>query len=314
MWPSDPRTGKGFLIECILQPLLLHTEVAASYSKGNGPIFYNIGKELPCLADDCKTSSDATQTKLKSILSEERQHVERKQAQGKMVRRYTRFILASNEARPLYLDADERRWLVFDRLVHHIDGAETQQFISRLYDWIKTEGALDKVYNWFMKYDFAGFNQKRAPESKALHEMVAPSVNTHQEFTASFITDNIVFTLKEEFGAKADFYHPGLELYIEIKDCHLNGKTSKANAEKADSRIDPDRLRKAPKYHQIQNQWNHAAPKQAIVQSTIGSPQFAVVFTGKPDIKTLGGIEKQGIQALSLSRFAGILRLQAEFG
>lgn len=117
-----------------------------------------------------------------------------------------------------------------------------------------------------------------------------------------------------EFGAKADFYHPGLDLYIEVKDSHLNGKTSKSNAEKAYSRVDPDRLRKAPRYYQIQNQWNHAAPKQAIVQSTIGSPQFAVVFTGNPDSETLKRIEKQGVQAFSLYRFAGMLQLQLELG
>jgi len=115
-----------------------------------------------------------------------------------------------------------------------------------------------------------------------------------------------------DFGAKADFYHPGLDLYIEIKDSHLNGKTSKSNAEKAYSRVDPDRLRKAPRYHQIQNQWNHAAPKQAIVQSAIGSSQFAVVFTGKPDSETLRRIEKQGIKAFGLRRFTGLLQLQLE--
>lgn len=114
-----------------------------------------------------------------------------------MIRSYTRFILASNEARPLYLDPDERRWLVFDRPVHRVDGAETQQFISRLDAWLKTEDALDKVYNWFMKYDLEGFNHKRAPESKALQAMVALSVNPHEEFTAEFIQENIVFTLKE---------------------------------------------------------------------------------------------------------------------
>lgn len=197
MWPSDPGTGKGFLIECVLQPLLLHTEVAASYSKVMDRFSTMLETSYLVLLDDCKTSSDATQTKLKSILSEERQHVERKQAQGKMVPSYTRFILASNEARPLYLDADERRWLVFDRLVHRIDGNETQQFIACLDAWIKSEGALDKIYNWFMNYDLTGFNHKRAPESKALKEMVALSVNPHEEFTAVFIQDNIVFTLKE---------------------------------------------------------------------------------------------------------------------
>ncbi len=114
------------------------------------------------------------------------------------------------------------------------------------------------------------------------------------------------------FNAMADFYHAGLDLWVEIKCDHLNGKTSKANAEKAYNRLEPDKLRKYPTFCQIQNQWNHAAPKQAIVQSTIGSPQFAIVFTKTPDAETMGRITKQGIHAYSLARFASMIDLQLE--
>lgn len=205
MWPSDPGVGKGYLVEHILNPLLLHVEVAASYDKVMGRFSTMLETSLLVLLDDCKSTSDTTQTKLKSILSEERQYVERKQQQGKMVPSYTRFILASNEARPLYLDADERRWLVFDRLRHRVDGAETQQFITALDAWVKGPEALDKIYNWFMRYDLTGFNHKRPPESEALKAMVALSVNPHEEFAAGFIKDNEIFTLVELQAAfKAD--------------------------------------------------------------------------------------------------------------
>jgi hypothetical protein len=63
-------------------------------------------------------------------------------------------------------------------------------------------------------------------------------------------------------------------------------------------------------YYQIQHQWNHAAPKQAIVQSAVGAPQFAIVFTKQPDEETLARITKQGLQAFSLARFASMIELQ----
>lgn len=195
MWPSDPGVGKGYLVEHILQPLLLHTEVAASYDKVMGRFSTMLETSLLVLLDDCKSSSDATQTKLKSILSEERQYVERKNQQGKMVPSSTRFILASNEARPLYLDPDERRWLVFDRLVHRNDATDTQRFIAELDAWVKSAGGLDAIYNWFMAYDLEGFNHKRPPESEALKAMVAMSVNPHEEFAAGYIKDNKIFML-----------------------------------------------------------------------------------------------------------------------
>jgi hypothetical protein len=112
------------------------------------------------------------------------------------------------------------------------------------------------------------------------------------------------------FQAMADFHHTGLDLWVEIKANHLNGKTSKANAERAYERIEPDKLRKYPTYYQTRHQWNHAAPKQALVQSTIGAAQYVIAFTQPPDDETLTRITKQGIQAYSLTRFASMVELQ----
>jgi len=215
MWPSVPGMGKGYLLERILHPLLIHTEIANSYGKVMDRFSTMLETALIVLLDDCKTTSDATQTKLKSILSEERQHVERKMHQGGMVYSYTRFILASNEVRPLYLDPDERRWLVFDRLVHKTDRTETQRFIATFDKWLQSPDALDSIYHWFMTYDIEDFNHKNPPESEALKDMVAMSINVHEEFTANYIKDYPVFTRKELLAA---FDEDGLS---KPKDAHL---------------------------------------------------------------------------------------------
>jgi hypothetical protein len=112
------------------------------------------------------------------------------------------------------------------------------------------------------------------------------------------------------FQAMADFYHAGLELWVEIKCDHLNGKTSKANAEKAYNRIESAKLRKYPTFYQTRHQWNHSRVKQALVQSTIGAPQFVIALTQRADEETLARIGKQGIQAHSLTRFASMVELQ----
>jgi hypothetical protein len=82
MIPSDTGTGKGFLLQEILHPLLLHTSVISSFGKLTGQFSSVLEDNLLVLLDDCKARSDATQTQLKSILSEERQYVERKTLQG----------------------------------------------------------------------------------------------------------------------------------------------------------------------------------------------------------------------------------------
>jgi hypothetical protein len=201
MLPSVPGTGKGYLVEHILQPLLHHTSVVASYSRVLGKHSSLLENNLLVLLDDCKAKSVETQTELKSLLTEERQFVEQKYAAGGMVQCFTRFILASNEARPLYLDPDERRWYVLTRAVHRESLQETQQFIASLDAWLKLPGSLDRVFNFFSTYPLAGFNHKSVPVSDGLREVIALSKNPHAAFLADYLVENKVFTYADLVSA-----------------------------------------------------------------------------------------------------------------
>ena len=194
---SQPGLGKGFLVQEILHPLLHHTSVVASYSRVMGQFSAVITENLLILLDDCKSKSEATQTQLKSLLSEERAYVERKHAQGGMENTYARFILASNEAVPLYLDPSERRWFIPADLVHRVDRQETQALIQSLADWLACPGSLCNVYNWFMSYPLDGFNHKSVPESDGLSRLVSNSKSPYLEFLEGYISENTVFTYAE---------------------------------------------------------------------------------------------------------------------
>lgn len=194
MLPSVAGIGKGFLVQDILHPLLKHTTVIGSFSKLTGQFSTVIEDNLLVLLDDCKAKTEAMQITLKSLLSEERAYVERKQQQGRMVNTYVRFILASNEAKPLHLDDDERRWFVCSRLAHRTDATETQQFIQRLSDWLELAESLDAVFNWFMAYDLTGFNPKHVEQSAALKAIIGLSKNVHEQFIEDYIAENKVFS------------------------------------------------------------------------------------------------------------------------
>lgn len=194
---SDVGTGKGFLIESILHPLLHHTSVVNSFQKVLGQFSTVLEDNLLVLLDDPAAGSDDTQTKLKSMLSEERAYTERKGLQGGMTNTYTRFILASNDSRPLRLDANERRWWSPAPLVHRFNKEETQSFIKELADWLAQDGSLDKVYNWFMDYSLDGFNPKYIAQSANLLQMIGLSENIYTKFLKEWTIDNKVFTTKD---------------------------------------------------------------------------------------------------------------------
>jgi len=197
MLTSDVGTGKGFLVESILNPLLRHTSVVPSFQNVLGKFSTILEDNLLVLLDDPSQGSDDTQTRLKSMLSEERAYTERKNLQAGMVQTYTRFILASNEARPLRLDANERRWWSPAPLVHKIDKAETQSFIKSLGDWLALDGSLCKVFNWFMNYSLDGFNPKHINQSTNLLSMIDASENIYAKFLKDYITENPIFTISE---------------------------------------------------------------------------------------------------------------------
>jgi hypothetical protein len=118
-----------------------------------------------------------------------------------MVKTYTRFILASNDARPLHLEANERRWWSPAPLAHRIDKEETQRFIKDLADWLALPGSLCAVYGWFMSRDLEGFNHKHIDQSANLKEMIGMSVNVHAQFLKEYIAEHTVFTNAELMAA-----------------------------------------------------------------------------------------------------------------
>lgn len=197
MLPSDTGTGKGFLVESMLHPLLKHTSVVSSYSKITGQFSTLPEDNLLILFDDCKAKSNSVQTQLKSLLSEERQYVEHKGQQGKMVEIFVRYILASNEKKPLHLDESERRWFVLTYMGHRVDRAETQQAIKDLADWLAQPESLCKVYNYFMNVDLSDFNPKNPPITDSLRSIIKMGRCPYALFLKEHTADRKVFTRAE---------------------------------------------------------------------------------------------------------------------
>jgi len=197
MLPSESGVGKGFLCEYILDPLVIHTATVKNYKAMTGQFSSLLAKYTFILIDDAKAKSDASQTELKSILSEERTFVEQKFGDAGMVNTYSRMMLASNEDRPLILEKGERRWFVATKLKHRKDQEDTNQFLARLFEWLQLPGSLDKVYNWFMQTDLTGFHHKQCPDSAGLQKMIAMSSDPYAEGIKHWTESNPVFTYGE---------------------------------------------------------------------------------------------------------------------
>lgn len=109
-----------------------------------------------------------------------------------------------------------------------------------------------------------------------------------------------------EFRAKPDFYHPRSDLFIEFKAAPLNGKKTKATADRAMASKQEFRG-SLTLYDFLSNGWNHAKAKQAIVQRVMTPQNLIVVFEKPPTAKEATKYVKAGIVFIPLSALASYL-------
>jgi hypothetical protein len=207
---SETGTGKGFIFNDILSPLLcMQTVLIKKYAELTGRFANAMEGTLLVQLDDCKTKRDDVQTQLKSLMSEERILLEKKSIQAGMVATYTRFFLASNELVPLDIDDTDRRWWIPKRmgysngLLEDEGRKDRKNLIQRISDWLKKDGALESVYAFFWDYDLKDFDPKSAPDTETRREQIAKSVTVEQGFALNFLTNHATQIIKSEELSKA---------------------------------------------------------------------------------------------------------------
>jgi hypothetical protein len=134
---SDQGTGKNFLTETILSPLLgdknvVPTSLDKLVARFNGSLFSNKLIVLNEVDNDRK----GTYTKLKDKITDNVITVEDKYKNPRVQSIYSGIFVFSNEDIPLYIDQDDRRFYVTPRLVNKVDKKETQEFIEVFASWL----------------------------------------------------------------------------------------------------------------------------------------------------------------------------------
>lgn len=207
---SETGTGKGFLFADILSPLLCgQTALLKKYSELLGRFANAMDGTILVQLDDCKSKREDVQTQMKSLMTEERVLLEEKGLAAGMVATYTRFFLASNEEVPLDLDDTERRWWIPKRLGYSngLTGKagrdDRQKLIKRLSEWLKSDGALEAIYDFLATYPIGDFDVKSCPMTDTLQEQIAKSVTVEQSFALDFLTSHATKVLKSQDLSKA---------------------------------------------------------------------------------------------------------------
>lgn len=249
---SNTGTGKGFLFDKILSPLLCKQAVLLNnFKKLTGQFSTVLDSNMLVFLDDAKSKSDTLATELKSILSDSNQMIEAKYEQAKMVKNYTRFIFASNEYRPIKLDDNERRWYIPKRIEHGINRDHTQSIVDTLEDWLSA-GGLDQLYHWFMDYSLDGFRHTRCNQTETLQSMISASKSVLETEVTEWIQNKLAFKLSDITnvldGARNLIRHHLIELGYEEKYLYPKGDRARYYKLKSTSFEDARRYVENTKY------------------------------------------------------------------
>jgi hypothetical protein len=139
---SDTRTGKGFLIEAILQEILGEYSVGVC---GPADVFgqFNdiVSGKIVLLIDEAQSIKSVAMQELKRMTGNSNLTLRLKGLGTKNVENHLNIILASNFEKPLGLESNDERFWIPTFIRHKISKDETNVFINeRLKPWLMKDG------------------------------------------------------------------------------------------------------------------------------------------------------------------------------
>lgn len=206
--PSDTGTGKGFLFNQILSPLLMHqTTLYSNYSTLTSVHNDAMARTILILFDDPPPATRSMADRLKSIQTEPMIEINRKYEQPRKVPTFTRFFTFSNSESPIEVEANDRRHYCTHYIRHKVSREETAEFITRLAEWLAV-GGLEAIYAYLMAYPLSEFTPYRPPFSAALERMKQASISEEQNEAEIFTGENPAFAFQAFHDACPSFARP----------------------------------------------------------------------------------------------------------
>jgi hypothetical protein len=161
---SDQGTGKNWLEEHIMSPLLGNTNVSSTHldkitNRFNAGLF----QRKLLIINEVNDDRTKTYDKLKDVVTDSFKTVEEKYQPVRQQPLYFGVWVFSNHSIPLYISPDDRRFFVTPRLTHRESKEETKEFlIDRFMPWLKGEGTesdagLLDMASWLMAVSQNGY-------------------------------------------------------------------------------------------------------------------------------------------------------------
>jgi hypothetical protein len=148
---SEQGLGKNFLFDQVVMPMVGEDNAPTVALKQLTDKFAgDLFSSTVILVDEVyETDAKKTADKLKGLITGRTQRGEVKYAQAKIVKTFFNIIITSNSVRPIHIEEDDRRYFVPQFICHKKDKEETAKYLESFVFWLKSEGGLQILRDWF---------------------------------------------------------------------------------------------------------------------------------------------------------------------
>jgi hypothetical protein len=202
---GDSKCGKSSLVSVIKAGLGgNHVNDSVTYP-GLWEQFSTVHADYSLIALEDQIAPRDADTRLKQPMSAKSKMFSIKNEQKQVCRdMFSRYMVTSNERRPLRFDPTVRRWLALQFIDHPVSEADSVEFFDRFYVWLTTPEAAAQIVHYFRNIKIEVYNPNLCPRTATLEEMIGLSASVLHGFIKDYVADGHSFV----DGQLHDFLKP----------------------------------------------------------------------------------------------------------
>lgn len=211
-------TGKGTFVDPIGKIIGSHYLHAQSPEQVIGKFNAQLENKLLVFADEFFAGSKGATDRLKTMITERVNTIERKGQDRITVPCFARIIMATNHENVIKIERDERRYLYLEVSE---DKKQDKEYFTKLRDVIDHRNFASKLYYYLKNLDISTFNPREVPKTSALVSQKIDNLEPLDKWIYTILRDGS-FSTNTPWPARlpSPDIHQAAERWVEAN--HLN--------------------------------------------------------------------------------------------
>ena len=206
-------TGKGTFVDPIGTIIGSHYSHCTKSEHLTGRFNGHLENKILIFADEFFCGSKQATDKLKGMITEKTDSIERKGIDTIEVPSFSRMIMASNHENIINTEIDERRYFYLEISESQ---KQNQTYFAKLHNAIQSKGFHEKLLNYYLTRDIKTFNPRLFPKTEALNNQKLDNLQPmHKWYLSKIRNGSFDGSGSWEARIKCESLVQDLEMYLD---------------------------------------------------------------------------------------------------